>query len=151
MRPQINRSLGSFLRFMADVAVAGTEQERKAFSEVFNHYSLSEEDLRLRIVDFDKRDTIFRSHIDKAKWPYKSLFFDPRISTILFEKAARTFANKPRGRMTPREGGDVLGAKIITELLSFQWDDNERVDGLPMLVKWILMYLNAKKYGASFG
>ena len=136
---------------MSDIAVAGTDQERKSFSEVFNHYSLAEEDLRSRIVDFDKRDILFRSYIDKNKWPYKAIFFDPRVSTILFEKAARTFANKPRGRMTPREGGDVLGAKINTELLSFQWDDNERVDSLPMLVKWILMYLNAKKYGASFG
>lgn len=134
-----------------EVAISGSEQERKTFSEVFNHYTLADEDLRVRIRDFDKRDLLFRTHIEKSNWPYKALFFDPRVPTILWEKAARTFANKPRGRMSPREGGDALGAKINTELLNFQWDDNERVDSLPMLVKWIMMYINAKKYGASFG
>ena len=52
--------------------------------------------------------------------------------------------------MVPREGGDTLGAKINNELLSFQWDENERVDNLPMLAKWALMDQNARKYGASF-
>lgn len=134
-----------------DVAIKGTEEERKTFSDSYRHYTMSSEDLRIRTLDFDKKDILFRSHINKNDWPYRSLVFDPRVFTILYEKTARTFANKPRGRMQPRESGDALGAKINNELLNFQWDDNERVDGVPMLAKWAMMDLNARKYGAAFG
>lgn len=134
-----------------EVAATGTKQERDTFKEVYNHFTLAREDLDQRIVDFDKKDTLFRSHINKEDWPYRSLVFDPRVFTALYEKTARLLANKPKGRMNPREGGDALGAKINNELLSFQWDDNERLDVIPMLAKWALMDLNARKYGASFG
>lgn len=135
---------------MPEIAVKGTTEERETFTDVFRHYTMAIEDLDQRRIDFDKKDILFRSHIDKAKWPYRSLVFDPVIFTALYEKTARTFANKPRGRMQPRESGDALGAKINNELLNFQWDENERVDGQSMLTKWALMDLNARKYGASF-
>jgi len=44
----------------------------------------------------------------------------------------------------------ALGAAINNELLSFQWDEAGRVDGMPMLAKYALMDMNARKYGASF-
>jgi len=112
---------------------------------------MATEDLDVRRFDWDKKDILFRSHLEKNKWPYRALVFDPRVFTSLYEKTARTFAQKPRGRMIPRESGDALGAKINQELLNFQWDDNERVDATPMLAKWALMDLNTRKYGASFG
>ena len=132
------------------IAAVGDKQEREAFSEVSYHYQMAKEDLQVRLTDWDKKDILFRSHIDPKNWPYRAQVFDPRIYTILYEKTARTLANKPRGRVIPRESGDVIGAKIINELLSFQWDDNERVDGTPMLAKWALMDLNTRKYGGAF-
>src|SRR5437667_175424 len=134
-----------------DQIIQGNKQEQSTFSDVYRHYEMSTSDLTKRTVFFDKTDVLFRSHIQKNNWPYRALVFDPRIFTTIYEKTARTFANKPRGRMQPRESGDALGAKINNELLNFQWDDNERVDGMPMLAKWALMDLNARKYGASFG
>lgn len=135
---------------MPELAVAGTKDEKKQFTESYRHYLMAKEDLETRITDFDKKDILFRSHIPEADWPYRSLVFDPRVFTALFEKTSRILASKPRGRMVPREGGDALGAKINNELLSFQWDDNERVEGTPMLAKWGMMDLNTRKYGASF-
>lgn len=111
---------------------------------------MAKEDLEKRTSDWDVKDELFRSHIDESNHPYNSVVFDPRVFTAIFEKTARLFANKPRGRMVPREGGDTLGARINNELLSFQWDENERVDGQPMLAKWAMMDQNARKYGASF-
>ena len=134
-----------------EVALVGNDQEKKTFTDVYHHYTTAKEDLEQRIIDFDKKDILFRSHIDKKNWPYRAMVFDPRTFTALYEKTARLLANKPKGRMNPREGGDALGAKINNELLSFQWDDNERVDSLAMLAKWALMDLNARKYGAAFG
>lgn len=129
----------------------GTKAEQNLFTEVSHHYQTAKEDLDVRRRDFDKKDILFRSHIQESSWPYQAMVFDPIIFTSLYEKTARMFANKPQGRMVPREGGDALGAKINNELLSFQWDENERVDAMPMLAKWALMDLNARKYGAAFG
>jgi hypothetical protein len=136
---------------MTEVKPVGTEQEVKTFQECMGHYTIAVEDLEQRIkTTFDKADELFRSHIDDSNWPYNALIFDPRIFTSIYEKSSRLFANKPRGRMVPREGGDSLGARINNELLNFQWDDNERVDNQPMLAKWALMDQNTRKYGAGF-
>ncbi len=131
--------------------VRGSDQEQSLFADVYRHYTMAREDVDRRRIDWDKKDILFRSHIVKENWPYRSLIVDPRIFTGLYEKTARTFANKPRGRMQPRESGDALGAKINNEILNFQWDDNERVDDKTMLAKWATMDLNTRKYGASFG
>lgn len=132
-------------------ASKGTQEEQSTFSAVKKHYDMSSSDLQTRTADFDKKDILFRSHIVTKNWPYHSVVFDPRIFTILTEKVARQFANKPRGRMLPRESGDAIGAHVNTELLNFQWDANERVDNQTMLAKWAMMDMNARKYGASFG
>jgi hypothetical protein len=134
-----------------ELAVKGTKQEIETFTEVYDHYVTAKEDLEQRIPDWDTKDELFRSYINESDWPYNSVVFDPRVFTAIFEKTARLFANKPRGRMVPREGGDALGARINNELLRFQWDDVERVDSMPMLAKWSMMDMNARKYGASFG
>lgn len=133
-----------------DVSPQGTRDERSLFTDLLFHYSMANEDNIIRRREWNKRDIAFRSYIDKANWPYRSLIVDNRSFTALIEKMSRALANKPQGRMLPREEGDALGAKINNELLSFQWDDNERVDQMPMLSKWMLMDLNARKYGASF-
>lgn len=138
-------------QYIMDQPIKGTKEEQELYFECDKHYQMSTEDLGRRIVDFDKKDELFRSYIDESKWPYRSLVVDPRTFTALYEKTARILANKPRGRMIPREGGDVLKAKINNEILSFQWDENERADATPMLAKWALMDLAARKYGASFG
>src|SRR3990167_10112995 len=131
--------------------VKGTPEQRKAYWEVKRHYDMSRGDLETRYIDWNKKDELFRSHINEEGWPYSAMVFDPRTFTAIFEKSARLLANKPKGRLMPREGGDVLGAKINNSILDFQWDDAERVDGEPMLAKWARMDMNARKYGASFG
>ncbi len=133
------------------VAIAGTDQDKETFKACLWHYQIARQDNIVRRKFFDTADVLFRSYIDESMWPYRSVVFDPRIVTTIFEKTARILANKPEGRLLPREGGDALGAKVNSELLSFQWDDNERSDSMPMLAKWNLMDMNARKYGASFG
>lgn len=127
-----------------------TDQEDKLFGEVNRHYTMWEEDFFVRRSTFDTADELFRSFIDEQKWPYSSLIFVPIIFTTLFEKTARLIGAKPKGRLVPREGGDVLGAKINNEILSYEWDDAVRYDGTSMIIKWAMMDMNARKYGASF-
>lgn len=99
-------------------------------------------------ISFDEADELFRSWIDENNWPYDALLFDPRIFTFIFEKTSRLISNKPKGRLTPREGSDVLSAKINNALLDYQWDMSN--NGGTMLEKWAMMDMNARKYGASF-
>jgi len=136
---------------MSKIAAAGNTQERELYAEVMGHYDMAKEDLEARIPQMDKNDELFRSHINKKNWPYRAKVFDPRIFTAIVEKTSRQFANKPQGRMVPREGGDSLGAKICNELLMWQWDDNVRVDDMPMIIKWALMGMNSRRYGVSYG
>lgn len=133
-----------------ETLVRGNEQEVQTFHEVSQHYDMARMDADFRRKDFDKKDELFRSFIDETNWPYQSLVFDPRVYTAILEKTSRLFAQKPRGKLVPREGGDTLGAHVANELLNFQWDDNERVNNMPMLAKWALMDQNCRKYGASF-
>lgn len=127
-----------------------TNKEEELFADLQKHYSMAEDDLNVRKSQFDTADELFRSYIDEDTWPYQSLIFSPRIFTAIFEKTSRLIGVKPKGRLVPREGGDVLGAKINNEILSFQWDDASRIDGEPLIAKWALLDMNARKYGASF-
>lgn len=138
---------------MADIPIKGTPEEQRLYMEVKPHTDMAEQDLQTRIMrknGFDDADKLFNNYIDENKWPYQAVTFDPRISTAIMEKNARLIANKPKGRLVPREGGDELGAFINNELLSYQWDDVSRVDD-PMVAKWQMMDLNARRYGAAFG
>jgi len=127
------------------------KSEEKTFNKVMRHYDMAKEDLDTRIPDIDKADELFRSFIDEDNWPYSAMIFLPRIFTAIFEKTSRLIGGKPRGRLVPREKGDILGAKLNNALLEYEWDDATRVDGLPLVAKWAMMDMNTRKYGAAFG
>jgi len=129
----------------------GTKKEQERFWECETHRRLAQDDLENRIPDFDKKDELFRNWLDEGTWPYRALVTDPRIWTMIIDKTSRLIAGKPRGELTPREGGDVLKAKIQNELLNFQWDEVARIEGEPMISKWTMLDMNARKYGAGFG
>lgn len=130
--------------------------EQLIFNEVRLHWQrgFAETDKRatghnkLGITSFDEADELFRCWLDENQWPYDALIFDPRIFTMIFEKTSRLVAAKPEPQLTPRQGGNVLMAKINNALLDFQWDQAH--NGGSMLAKWAMMDMNCRKYGASF-
>lgn len=135
---------------------AVTEAQRDLLNEVKNHYDFGFEitDQRdtgrksIGRISFKEADELFRSWIDENNWPYDALLFDPRVFTFIFEKTARLISNKPKGTVTPREGGDLLKARLNNELLSYQWD--MATHGGTMIGKWAQMDMNTRKYGAAF-
>ncbi len=132
-------------------------KEEQTFFEVDHHNNIGFDETekrstgvgRIGSISFDEADELFRSYIDEKSWPYDALLFDPRIFTFIFEKTSRLIASKPRAHLIPREGSDILGAKVNNVLLDFQWD--QATHSGTMLQKWALMDINARKYGASFG
>jgi hypothetical protein len=81
-------------------------------------------------------------------WPYLSRVVDPIIRTTILEKTARLFNGKLKGTLAPREGGDIIKAKIHNSILDFQWDSAS--EGGSMLEKWALMDMQNRLFGASF-
>jgi len=133
------------------IEAKGTKKEREQFYILNQHFKMALEDLENRYSGWDTKLELFYSYIDESGWPYSAEIFVPQTFTALFEKMARLNGGKPRGRLIPREGGDIIRAKINNELLNYQWDDAARVDKEPMVAKWARMDLNARIYGAAFG
>lgn len=131
-------------------------KEEQVFTDLRLHYDLgfNETDRRatgrgrVGSISFNEADELFRSYINPSKWPYDAVIFDPRIFTFIFEKTARLIANKPKGRLIPREGSDIMAAKINNALLDYQWDVCNM--GGSMISKWSIMDINTRKYGSAF-
>ena len=123
-------------------------------SEVQTHYDEAQSELDIRITHktqgFDVYDKLFRSYIDPAKWPYHAKIFDPRSFGGIIKKTTRLIATKLKGRLVPRSVGKELGARVGTELLSYQWDEIDNKTDFPMLARLAILDMNARKYGASF-
>jgi len=137
--------------------MADKTKSEQNFKELDRHYTLGFDETdkrrtgkgRIGSISFDEADELFRSWLSEKDWPYDALLFDPRIFTFIFEKTSRLIGSRLRGELVPREGGDVLGAKINNAILNYQWDVANH--GGSMLSKWALMDINTRKYGAAFG
>ena len=114
------------------------------------HYSLWKQDNDTRRTRKNGWNDITDAYWGKlpSDWPYTSIVVDPRIRTSLIEKNARLLNSKLRGRLVPREGGDVLKARINNALLDFQWDSAN--DGGSMLGKWAAMDIDTRLYASKF-
>lgn len=114
------------------------------------HYRTWTEDLDKRKTRKGGWDDVTDAYWGRlpVDWPYTSKVVDPRIRTSLTEKNARLLNGKLRGRLVPREGGDVLKARINNALLDFQWDNANY--GGSMLSKWAMMDIDTRLYGSKF-
>lgn len=116
--------------------------------EHFNQWVEDNDTRRTRPNGWDDITDAYWGRLPKD-WPYLSRVVDPRIRTTILEKNGRLLNAKLRGRLVPREGGDVLGARIHNALLDFQWDNAN--DGGTMLEKWSSMDLDTRLYCTKFG
>jgi len=118
--------------------------------EVKEHYNDWTEDMEKRLMRKNGYNDITDAYWGKlpTDWPYIARVVDPRIRTSLNEKNGRLLNSKLRGRLVPREGGDVLKARINNSVLDFQWD-NANFGGT-MLSKWSDMDMDTRLYASKF-
>jgi hypothetical protein len=130
--------------------VNGLTKKDKALIEVEAHYIQWNEDNDQRRTRKNGWNDVTDAYWGKlpSDWPYINKVVDPRIRTSLIEKNARLLNAKLRGRLVPREGGDVLKARINNSILDFQWDNANY--GGTMLEKWGSMDLDTRLYGSKF-
>lgn len=119
--------------------------------EVQQHYSDWTEDRDIRMNRENGWNDILDAYFGRlpANWPYLSYVVDPCLRTTIIEKKARLTNSKLRGRLVPREGADIVGARINNALLDFQWDNAQ--DGGSMNHKWGLMDQDTRLFGSNFG
>lgn len=120
-------------------------------NEVLKHYDDWTEDRSVRQKrknGWDDITSAYWGHLPND-WPYLSRVVDPRIRTSILEKNARLLNTKLRGRLVPREGGDILSAKINNAKLDYDWDSANH--GGTMLYKWGMMDQDTRLYASKFG
>lgn len=119
--------------------------------EVLYHYQLWTEDRDTRMTRENGWNDVLDAYFGRLpdNWPYLSRVVDPRLRTTIIEKKARLTNAKLKGRLSPREGGDILGAKINNALLDHQWDNAQ--DGGSMNHKWGMMDQDTRLFASSYG
>ena len=118
--------------------------------ELDNHYQMWTQDNEKRMTRVNGWNDITDAYYGKLPkdWPYITKIVDPRIRTSLIEKNARLVNSKLRGRLVPREGGDLIKAQINNAVLDFQWDTAN--DGGSMLTKMSICDMDTRLYQSKF-
>lgn len=127
------------------------KQENPVLKERLDHYAKGVEDMEMRKTRKGKGwDATIDAYMNKlpGNWPYTSKVTDPRIRTTILEKTARLLNSKLQGRLIPREGADIVKARINNTILDFQWD--AATNGGSMLEKVALADMFARLFGAVF-
>lgn len=114
------------------------------------HYSIGTQDMDTRRIRKNGWNEVINAYMGKLpiNWPYQAVVTDPRIRTTITEKTSRLLNSRLQGRLIPREGGDVLKARINNAILDYQWDAAS--DGGSMLEKCAVSDQMTRIFGASF-
>lgn len=119
--------------------------------EVTSHYQAWTDDVEIRLTRKYGWNDITDSYYGKLPddWPFTSKTTDPRIRTAILEKNARLLNGKLKGRLVPRETGDIISARINNALLDYQWDGAS--EGGSMQVKLSICDMDTRLYQSKFG
>jgi len=125
--------------------------QEELLKEVMSHYKAWTDDRDLRMTRKYGWDDITDAYYGQLPddWPFTSHTTDPRIRTALIEKNARLVNGKLRGRLVPREAGDIISARINNTKLDFDWDNAS--EGGSMLVKISICDIDTRLYQSKFG
>lgn len=126
------------------------KNEEETVRDVIAHYNMWNEDNENRQTRKGGWDNVTDAYYGKlpADWPYINKVVDPVLRTTIIEKNARLMNSKLRGRLVPREGGDVLSARLNNAVLDYQWDSANH--GGSMLEKWALSEQDTRLYASKF-
>lgn len=128
-----------------------SDTEKEIYKELDRHYQdwTNDNDIRrTRVNGWEDVTDAYWGELPE-NWPYDSRVVDPRIRTTIIDKDARLINNKLRGKLVPREGGDVLSARFNNAILDFQWDSANH--GGSMKSKLLISSQDARLYGSKFG
>lgn len=122
----------------------------KLITELKQHYLMWTQDNEKRMTRRNGWNDITDAYYGKLPddWPYLTRITDPRIRTSLIEKNGRLLNAKLKGRLVPREGGDMLSASINNAVLDYQWDTAN--EGGSMMVKMGICDMDTRLFQSKF-
>lgn len=128
-----------------------TTEFLEKLNKLLDHYTKGKQDMDTRRTRKNGWNDIVNAYMGKLpkNWPYMSVVTDPVIRTAILEKNNRLINAKLQGRLEPREGGDMIKAKINNAILDYQWDNAN--EGGSMLEKISLCDLDARLFGLKLG
>lgn len=117
---------------------------------MLNRYAIGTQEMETRLTRKNGWNEIIDAYMGKlpTNWPYNSVVTDPRIRTTILEKTGRLLNGKLQGRLVPREGGDIVKARVQNAILDYQWDN--ATTGGSMIEKIALADQYCRIFGASF-
>lgn len=119
-------------------------------TEVTSHYKMWTDDNQKRMNRKNGWRDVTDAYWGKLPddWPYISRTVIPVLRTSLIEKNGRLLNSKLRGRLIPREGGDMVSATLNNVLLDYQWDNAN--DNGSMLTKFEVSDMDTRLYGSKY-
>lgn len=118
------------------------EEQARKINEQFKFSKLYLDNIHERM---NSQEELYRSYIDKNKYPHQARVFDPRIFRVIETITPRMVSNEPTGSFYPTETGDIATTHILSALNKYDW---RKADMFPKLVTFVKSMLI---FGTAFG
>lgn len=134
-----------------------TKEERKPKKEgptritlLLDHYNKGKQDVDIRRTRHNGWNQTVDAYMSQLResWPYQARVTDPRLRTTIVEKTGRLINSKLQGRLVPRKGSTIIGARLNNSILDFQWDAANF--GGSMLEKVAMADQVTRLYGSAY-
>lgn len=95
----------------------------KCKTHILNRFKISENYQKTLFVNFNEYYRIYRGIIDSRKQNYngRANLFVPYVFSVIEDTFPRMISNKPKLQILPREQNDIENAKVLEQLLDYQW------------------------------
>lgn len=125
------------------------DADAQLLQEVIGHQKASERWLSTISDTWDEKEAMLIGQLeDSLSKKTKNKVFDPRLSTVVFERAARVMAQSPRGKAFAVSKDDVGKNALMNLLLNYyRKNDNSQYSHL---IKLRMLDLYSMVYGSMF-
>lgn len=93
----------------------------------------------------NRQEELYRTFIDKNKYPHQARVFDPRVFRVIETITPRMVANEPTGSFYPSGDGSSDATHILNAMTKYDW---RRADMFPKQVNFVKCLLI---FGTAFG
>lgn len=129
--------------------VTRKSDQESLLEQVQSHVYDSKQWLETRRDEWDDLESILIVKLrDSLSQNAKSKVFDPRLSTMVYERAARVMAQSPKGKAYAQSKDD-LGKNILMNMMLGYYEKNAN-EQAPFLVKLRMWDLYSLVYGSMF-
>ena len=134
------------------IKISGEERRKRLEEQLGSHLSESSNHFQELRSGWDDKEAMLvcalEDELSKDSDTHSQVF-DPRLSTIVFERAARVMAQNPRGKAYPVSKNDIGKSKFMNLLLDYYTKNANYWHS--MIIKSRIMDLYSLVYGTMFG